>query len=121
MSTSMVDFRWMSKGGLLLDSTGDISFTGSSWECMAAMINSRLQAAVNGWKLYPIGAGLESNLGTDPAEAEISIQRQAITCLSQDFLPTGAFTVSTLRLSDTETAVFVYVQNQLVATTTVST
>jgi hypothetical protein len=56
MSTSMVDFRWMSKGGVLLDATGDISFTTTPWECMVAMVNTRLKAAVNGWKLYPIGA-----------------------------------------------------------------
>jgi hypothetical protein len=117
----MTDFRWMSQGGLVLDSTGDISFTASPWECLAAMINTRLKAALDGWKLYAIGADLENLIGTTvAAELELSIQRQVQASLSQDFLPTGVFTVSTLVVGPQTVQVFVYVQNQLIAATTVS-
>jgi len=121
MSTAMVDFRWMSKGGLVLDSTGDISLTATPWECLATMVNTRLKAAIDGWKLYQIGADLENLIGTTvAAELELSIQRQVQSALSQDFLPTGSFTVSTLLVGPQTIQVFVYVQNQLVASTTVS-
>jgi hypothetical protein len=121
MSTAMVDFRWMSKGGLVLDATGDISFTATPWECMVAMVNTRLKAAIDGWKLYQIGADLESLIGSTVAsELELSIQRQVQSALSQDFLPTGSFTVSTMVVGPQTVQVFVYVQNQLVASTTVS-
>ena len=115
------DFRWMSQGGLVLDQTGDISFTASPWECLAAMVNTRLKAAIDGWKLYRIGADLLNLIGsTVNAELELSIQRQVQASLTQDFLPTGAFTVSTLRVGPRTIQVFVYVQNQMVASTTVS-
>jgi hypothetical protein len=121
MSTVMTDFRWMSQGGVLLDATGDISFTASPWECLSAMINTRLKAAIDGWKLYAIGADLENLIGTTVnAELELSIQRQVQASLSQDFLPTGAFKVSTILVGPQTVQVFVYVQNQLVASTTVS-
>jgi len=121
MSTVMTDFRWMSQGGLVLDSTGDISFTASPWECLTAMVNTRLKAALDGWKLYRIGADLENLIGTTvAAELELSIQRQVQASLSQDFLPTGSFTVSTLVVEPQTVQVFVYVQNQLIAATTVS-
>ena len=121
MSTVMTDFRWMSQGGLVLDSTGDIAFTASPWECLTAMVNTRLKAALNGWKLYQIGADLDNLLGsTVAAELELSIQRQVQASLSQDFLPTGSFTVSTLPVGNQDTHVFVYIQNQMVASTTVS-
>ena len=55
-----VDFRWMSRGGVLLDSTGDVSFTQTPWECLRSMVNSRLKAAFDGWKSYQIGADLEN-------------------------------------------------------------
>jgi len=121
MSTTMVDFSWMSQGGLLLDATGDIAFTASPRECLAAMVNTRLKAALDGWKLYQIGADLDKLIGTTvAAELELSIQRQVRASLSRDFLPLGSFTVSTLAVGSQTIQVFVYVQNQLVASTTVS-
>jgi hypothetical protein len=117
----MVDLRWMSQGGLLLDPTGDISFTASPWECLVAMANTRLKAAIDGWKLYRIGADLATLIGTTVAqELELSIQRQIQASLSQDFLPAGSFTVATILVGQQTVQVFVYVQNQLVASTTVS-
>ena len=117
----MVDLRWMSKGGLVLDATGDIALTASPWECLTAMVATRLKAAIDGWKLYRIGADLANLIGTTvSAELELSIQRQIQASLSQDFLPTGSFTVSTLLVGPQTVQVFVYVQNQLVASTTVS-
>jgi len=41
-----------SQGGLLLDSTGDIAFTASPWECLRSMANSRIKAALDGWQSY---------------------------------------------------------------------
>ena len=85
------------------------------------MVTTRLKAALDGWKLYPIGADLENLLGsTVAAELELSIQRQVRASLSLDFLPLGSFTVSTLVVGPQTVQVFVYVHNQLVATTTVS-
>ena len=117
-----VDFRWMSRGGVLLDSTGDVSFTQSPWECLRSMANSRLKAAFDGWKSYQIGADLENVIGsTVAAELETTIQRQVESSMSQDFLPMGSFTVSTLKVGNQAYQVFVFIQNQLVASTTVST
>ena len=118
-----VDFRWQSRGGVLVDSTGDVAFTTSPWECLRSMANSRLKAAFDGWKSYPgIGADLENVIGsTVAAELETTIQRQAESSMSQDFLPLGSFTVSTLPVGNQAYQVFVFIQNQLVASTTVST
>jgi hypothetical protein len=41
--------------------------------------------------------------------------------MSQDFLPMGSFTVSTLQVGNQTYQVFVFIQKQLVASTTVST
>ena len=116
-----VDFRWMSRGGLLMDSTGDVSFTQSSWECLRSMANSRLKAAFDGWKLYQNGADLDNLIGsTVTTELETTIQRQVESSMSQDFLPVGSFTVSILPVGDQTYQVFVFINNQLLASTTVS-
>jgi hypothetical protein len=79
------------------------------------------QGGFDGWKLYTIGADLLSLIGTTVnAELELNIQRQVTSSLSQNFLPTGSFTVSTIRVGPQTVQVFVYVQDQLVASNTVN-
>jgi len=115
------DFSWQSKGGLLLDASGDIALTASPWECLRSMVNSRLKAALDGWQLYQIGAGLEDLIGsTLNQELEITIQRQVEASLTQDFLPIGSFTVSTLAVGNQSIQVFVFIQNQLIASYSVN-
>jgi hypothetical protein len=95
--------------------------TADSSNVIRECLNTRLKAAIDGWKLYRIGADLANLIGTTVnAELELSIQRQIMASLSQDFLPTGAVTVSTILVGPQTVQVFVYVQNQLVASTTVS-
>ena len=114
----MRDFRWMSNGGLLIDGTGDIACTDpTSLESIISIVRSRVKAAVDGWKLYRIGAGLQDRLGdTVDEEVEISIRRQVIQALTSDFLTAGAVKVETLPDID-RIHVFVYMQGQLVTTT----
>lgn len=115
-----IDYRWMSQGGLLLDGTGDISFTANGLETIVSMVRSRLKAAVDGYKLYTIGCGLDSFRGsTSDADTEAAIIRQVQSQLTTGFLPTAALTVNSLVLGE-EIQVFVFLQNQLIATTTVT-
>lgn len=110
-----VDYSWMSQGGLLLDGSGDIAFTANGMETTVAMVRTRLKAAVDGWKQYRIGAGLDQFPGdTSDAEMEITIKRQVLTAISNGFLPTNLFTVQTLRLGG-EIQVYVYLNDQLIA------
>ena len=117
-----VDLRWQSRGGVLLDASGDLSFTQTPWECLRSMANTRLKAALDGYKLYSIGADLARLIGsTVPAELETDIVRQVESSLTREFLPIGSFTVSTLRIGSKACQVFVFLQNQLLASTTVNT
>lgn len=117
----MVDFRWMSSGGLLIDGSGDIACTASdSMESINSVISSRLKAALKGWKLYNIGADLRERIGdTVSQETELAIRRQVTQCLSSSFLPAGSFQVETLS-DGTQIHVYVYVNNQLVGKATVT-
>ena len=119
---SIVDFKSMSKGGLLLDASGDIAFTDNSFEALKAMVVTRVQAALNAYKLYPmIGADLDNVLGTTVAEeAETTIQKQITQALTNQFLTTGSFSVNTIPLSNS-IVVYIYLQGTLVMTTTVTT
>jgi hypothetical protein len=118
----MVDFRWMSNGGLLIDGSGDIACTSAdSKESKIDVVRSRLKAALDGWKLYPIGADLDNLRGqTIDEELEKAIHRQVTRCLSNEFLPEGSFQVETLADID-RIHVFVYIEGQLAASATVST
>ena len=116
----MVDFRWMSKGGLLLDGDGDIAVTGAATlESIVDLVRSRLKAAYDGWQLYRIGADLEANIGQiNTAELEIKVRRQAAGAIG-DILPAGAYEVLTLR-RESDLTVLVYLQGTLIAQTTLS-
>jgi hypothetical protein len=117
---SVVDFKWMSRGGLLIDSSGDISFNATTLESIQDMIATRLKAAANGWQSYTIGADLESLIGsTDPEEIEIAIQKQITQSLTNQFLQKGSFTVQTIS-SGKLVNVYVYIQETLVASTSVN-
>ena len=117
----MVDFRWMSQGGLLLDGDGDIALTSASTlESLEDLVRTRLKAAYDGWQLYKIGADLEATaIGKiNSAELEIKVRRQAATSLS-DILSPGSYEVLTLR-RESELTVLVYLRGSLLAQTTIS-
>lgn len=110
-----IDYKWQSNGGLLLDGTGDIASTQSPMETAIDMVRTRLKATLKAWKLYQIGAGLDTFIGnSSSAEAETAIQRQVLGALSKNYLPSGTFDVRTLRLGGT-IQVYVYISDKLIA------
>ena len=115
------DLAWMSQGGILVDGTGDIALDASPYDCYATMVRTRLKAALNGWKLYPgIGAGLNESLGrANSNENEVALRKAAMSSLTNNFLASGSFTVTSLAISD-QISVFVYINQTLIATATVS-
>ena len=118
----MIDFRWMEFGGIYLDPAGDIALTSAAtMDSVRDIVESRLKAATNGWKLYPIGVDLEARIGavTDP-EFTLSLQRQVTGALSNGFLPTNSFQVKVLPYR-TRVEVLVYAQNTLLANVTLNT
>jgi phage baseplate assembly protein W len=111
----MIDLLWMSKGGLLLDGTGDLASTDDVGVSVVDITRSRLKAALNGWKLYAFGADLQSLVGeTVNPEIEVTLQRQVYTALTDNFLPRAAVTVTTLAYGDT-IRVLVYLSQTLLA------
>lgn len=117
----MRDFKWQSFGGLLIDGSGDIACTDpNSTESIHSVVRSRIKAALNGWKLYKIGADLQNRIGeTVSQETEIGIRRQVSQCLSSSFLPIGSFQVETIADID-RVHVFVYINKELVGKVTVA-
>lgn len=114
------DFKWMSNGGLLLDGTGDLSVS-MGMDTIVSMVRTRLKSAVDGWKLYNIGAGLDEFPGnTSDSEAEVAIRRRVLGAISNGYIPTSSFQVSTIRLGGT-IQVFVYLNSTLIADATVIT
>lgn len=94
---AIYDAKWMSKGGMLLDGNGDLAFTEDPVEAIRGVVQSRVKAALNGWKAYQIGADLDRIPGeTVSQEAEIKIQRQVQASLTKNFLPAGTFDVKTV-------------------------
>lgn len=59
-----MDLRWTSSGGLLLDGTGNLATTLSSMEELQTMVATRRKAGPRSWKLYTIGAGFDSVIGS---------------------------------------------------------
>jgi hypothetical protein len=96
-----MDFRWTSQGGVLIDGSGDIAMTVTPQEELETMVATRLKAAVDGWKLYRIGAGLDdfkgSSIGINQ-NTELAIQRRVTSDLTNELLPAGSFTVQTRSL-----------------------
>lgn len=117
----MRDFRWQQNGGVLLDGSGDFALSSADGrESLYDMIRSRLKAAVNGWRLYQIGAGLQDYIGrTVDLETELAIKRSVARALQLDFLQQGTFQVETIAVADIIT-IFVYLNAQLVAQATLN-
>jgi hypothetical protein len=118
----MIDFRWMEFGAIYLDPSGDIAVTpAATLDSVRDIVQSRLKAALHGWKLYPIGADLEARIGevADP-EFTLSLQHQVTDALSNGFLPDNSFQVKVLTYR-TRVEVLVYVQNTLLANVTLNT
>jgi len=113
----MADLRWTTMGGVLMDGAGDLALTTLATEELSTMVATRLKAAVKGWKLYPIGAGLDSFIGSPVGinqNTELAIQRRVSSTLTYQFLPVGSFTIQTLTLGN-EVEVFVYLGSSLIA------
>jgi hypothetical protein len=97
-----MDLRWTSHGGLLVDGTGDIAVTTSAMEELQTMVATRLKAGPRSWKLYPIGAGLDSVIGASTGinqNTELAIQRRCLAATS-DLLPAGSLKVQTVTLKN---------------------
>jgi hypothetical protein len=117
----VVDFCWQSQGGVMIDGTGDIACTDdSTMDSVVDIVRSRLKAALNGWKLYAIGADLQSAVGQaiDP-ELELTLQRQVSQSLSDGFLSQSQFQVTTL-VTGSKILVLVYLDSQLIVQAAVS-
>lgn len=119
----MIDYRWMSAGGILLDGSGDIQLTDASIpESLVDMIFTRLKADSNSWRLYRIGANLSYRIGdtVDP-ELELKIKRQITESLTFDgLLRKEDFQVQTIASGETILAI-VYLNEQPVATVSIPT
>ena len=116
----MLDLAWCNGGGTLIDSTGDIAFSTSDWSCLVDMVNTRLKTTLKGWKLYSIGANLQSLIGSSQnADTESQIQKLVQMELTNNFLPLGSFTVSTIPVGKL-IKVYVFIQNTLVASSSVT-
>jgi hypothetical protein len=119
-SNNIVDFKVMPRGGLIIDSTGDIAFTTTSFEAIQSMVIARLKASLNAYQLYQIGADLDAIVGnTISAELETTVNKQVVQSLTNQFLPMGTFTVETITVGSI-IQVYVYIQNTLVATTNIT-
>ena len=117
----MVDFCWQSQGGVMIDGTGDIACTDdSTMDSVVDIVRSRLKAALNGWKLYAIGADLQSAVGQAiHPELELTLQRQVTQSLSDGFLSQSQFQVTTL-VTGSKVLVLVYLDSQLIVQAAVS-
>jgi hypothetical protein len=104
-------------GGVLMDGAGDIALTQTAVEELSTMAATRIKGARNGWKLYPIGADLDSFIGSPVGinqNTELAIQRRVSSALTYQLLPSGSFTVQTVTLGD-EVQVLVYLGQTLIA------
>ena len=111
----MTDFVWQSQGGVLIDGTGDLACTvESTLDSTVDVVRSRLKAALNGWKLYAVGADLQAGVGQSIGpELELTLERQVTQSLSDGFLASSSFQVQTLATSG-QVLVLVYLSGQLI-------
>jgi hypothetical protein len=110
-------------GGILLDGSGDIAVTSSIQEELQTMVATRLKASINSWQLYQIGANLDSYRGSSIGinnNVELSIQKQVTSDLTNQLLPPGSFTVSTIPFGN-QIQVLVYLGSTLIASSSVVT
>ena len=113
----MADFGWISSGGLLMDTTGDISLVAGYTEVQSLVI-SRLKASVEGWQIYTFGANLENRIGDLTSTVAVKIQRQVAQSLS-DILSAGMYSVKVIIVGETA-QLYVFVNNTAVVTATIS-
>lgn len=114
-----IDFIWQSYGDLLLDGSGDIASTEDRRVSNIDMIQSRVKAALNGWKLYAIGADLQTLIGnTQSQEIELRAKQLITTALTKSFLSASQFKIQTIS-DGTTLKILVYLQDQLVVFATV--
>jgi len=111
----VTDFVWQSQGGVLIDGTGDLACTvESTIDSTVDVVRSRLKAALNGWKLYAVGADLQAGVGQAIGpELELTLERQVTQSLSDGFLASSSFQVQTLATSG-QVLVLVYLSGQLI-------
>jgi hypothetical protein len=111
----VTDFVWQSQGGVLIDGTGDLACTvESTIDSTVDVVRSRLKAALNGWKLYAVGANLQAGVGQAIGpELELTLERQVTQSLSDGFLASSSFQVQTLATSG-QVLVLVYLSGQLI-------
>jgi len=111
----VTDFVWQSQGGVLIDGTGDLACTvESTLDSTVDVVRSRLKAALNGWKLYAVGADLQAGVGQSIGpELELTLERQVTQSLSDGFLASSSFQVQTLATSG-QVLVLVYLSGQLI-------
>jgi len=116
------DFGWTSRGGLMLDGSGDIAMTAvDGADSLISMVRTRVKAELRAWKLYTIGADLQNRVGDLMGpELEIAIQRQVTRALTADnLLPAGSFQVQTLPDLN-RMYVLVYIGQTLITSVTLS-
>jgi hypothetical protein len=111
----VTDFVWQSQGGVLIDGTGDLACTvESTIDSTVDVVRSRLKAALNGWKLYAVGANLQAGVGQAIGpELELTLERQVTQSLSDGFLASSSFQVQTLATTG-KVLVLVYLSGQLI-------
>jgi hypothetical protein len=100
---------------VLIDGTGDLACTvESTLDSTVDVVRSRLKAALNGWKLYAVGADLQAGVGQAIGpELELTLERQVTQSLSDGFLASSSFQVQTLATSG-QVLVLVYLSGQLI-------
>lgn len=113
-----MDFLWCTSGGVLVDGTGDISFSSPTQE-LVDMVYTRVKASTEGWQLYTIGANLSSRIGCIVTPTLCSkLQTQVSNSLS-DILIAGSYQVQTLATGNT-IDLFILVNGTAILTATVT-
>lgn len=119
-SSGLVDWGWQSQGDLLLNGRDIATTDPSTLVSLQDMVRTRLKASLNGWQLYPIGADLAARLGdTVDAELNITLRRQVNNSLSNQFLPRGSFTVTSV-VDNAVITIFVYISQSMIASATLN-
>lgn len=119
-SSGLVDWGWQSQGDLLLDGQDIATTNPGTLTSLQDMVRTRLKATLNGWQLYSIGADLAARLGdTVDAELNITLRRQVNNSLSNQFLPRGSFTVTSV-VDNSVITIFVYIGQSLIAAATLN-
>lgn len=113
-----MDFLWCTSGGVMVDGTGDISFSTPNQE-LIDMVYTRVKASTEGWQLYTLGANLDARIGCLITPTLCTkLQTQVSNSLS-DILTAGSYQVQTLATGNT-VDLFVIVNSTAILTVTVT-